>query len=335
MHPRPNGKKTHPKGILAGFGSLLIFGAALILPTLNPGFSWTIFIVPFTVLLVLIERDNDWRGLAAVIITATCLAAIKGNLATAVFGFVMVPAGVMMKVGLDKGRSPALTAAGMFLATAIALFFFGTMVATSGGVNPYTLLLNNINNTVNASLDLLKENKELTPIQLQEIKATAATIKKVLPSALPGIIFSAIAGCALLNLVIGQLAVRRRRADLVVWPPFSQWKAPEPLIFVLIIAGFGLLIPLPAAQPVTIGLLLTLNVIYFYQGMAILTRLLEYWRTPTGLKVLIYAIMVIQAYGVLFLSLTGIIDVWANFRAKIDRLEQNRKENEIKEDPEE
>ncbi len=336
MPAREPGTSEKPKRIMPGSAPLLFLGAALILPALSPGFTWVLFLVPLPLFLVLAEQGKQWRGIGAITLTALVIAAFTGEIISVCFGLAMMPAGVAMITGLERNSSPAWSATRTFTVMAASWLLLGGAISLVTGRDVYSLLLTNIQEGINASLEMIKGSKELSPGQVQEIKATAAAIKEMMPQVLPGIIIASLTGSTMLNLVLGQWLLRKRRPELVVWPPFSHWKVPEPLVFAVIIAGFGLLLPLPGILPVAIGALLFLYVIYFYQGLAILTHLFEYWRTPVGLRAIVYGLMVLQAYGIIFLSLTGIIDVWADFRGRLERMaDRNKKSSERKDDPEE
>ncbi len=335
MDPRASGMNNTRPGIVHRYGAMLFLGAALVLPTLNPGLAWIMFLVPMAVFIVLAENEKNRNCIGMIILVALIAATVKGEITSACFGLAMIPAGVTIKVGLEKKYSPTSTATRMFIVMAVSWFIMGIGIAMLSGRNVYGLLLGNLQEAMKASLDLFQNTKDLDPGQLQEIRTTAAAIKKILPQVLPGVIFASLVGSTMLNLVLGQWLLQKRRPELVIWPPFSSWKAPEPLVFAVILAGFGLLMPLSGLRPVAIGVLLSLNVIYFYQGLAILTRLFEYWHTPVGLRAIVYGLMVLQAYGIIFLSFTGIIDVWADFRGKLERMDRDKNSSDIKENPEE
>jgi uncharacterized protein YybS (DUF2232 family) len=62
--------------------------------------------------------------------------------------------------------------------------------------------------------------------------------------------------------------------------------------------------------------------VYFFQGLAIVASLLNKWSVPMLIRVLIYALIFIQTYGIIILSFLGLADVWADFR-KLDQADKN------------
>jgi uncharacterized protein YybS (DUF2232 family) len=62
--------------------------------------------------------------------------------------------------------------------------------------------------------------------------------------------------------------------------------------------------------------------VYFFQGLAIVASLLNKWSVPMLIRVLIYALIFIQTYGIIILSFLGLADVWADFR-KLKQVDEN------------
>ena len=82
----------------------------------------------------------------------------------------------------------------------------------------------------------------------------------------------------------------------------------------LIASGIMLFVPIISIRLIGINGLILCGVLYFFQGLAVLGTLLYRWRVPPALKFLIYLLTLMQMYGFLFLSVIGLIDVWADFK---------------------
>lgn len=329
MEGRIPGTGLSPGKKFSGTGSILFLFAVFILPALTPGFAWMSFLVPAALLLVVTGRTGRWKTVAAAAAAGCAAAAAVGNVAAAVPGIAMLPAGAAMVTAVERRESLIQSALVVFMAMALSSLLFGAAVSISAGSNVYTLILGNIQAGIDASLEMIKGAGELTPEQISSISRTAIEAKKTLPQLLPGILLASLAGATLLNMVVGRWLLGRLRPEAVTWPPFPEWKAPEPLVFGVIGAGFALLTPFSVVVPLAAATLMLLHVVYFYQGLAVLAYLFEFWRTPPGLRLIVFGLLVLQAYGVLFLSLTGLIDVWADFRGRLNRMAdrgKNKKE---------
>lgn len=160
----------------------------------------------------------------------------------------------------------------------------------------------------------LKGNNRLEPEQALEVESAISRLRGILPRVMPGLLFTTLLNTIFLNMVVGQYFLRRKKPGLVTWPPFATWRLPEPLVALVIVAGFCLLVPTQIIKDIGINLLLVAGTLYFFQGLALLTSLLNRWSVPGVLRALIFLMLLVQAYGIALLAITGLIDVWADMR---------------------
>jgi uncharacterized protein YybS (DUF2232 family) len=115
------------------------------------------------------------------------------------------------------------------------------------------------------------------------------------------------------NLLLGRHLLKSRHMPYPAYGRLNLWQAPEYLVWGVI--GCGLLILVPDGFAKTIGLngLITLMMIYFFQGVAIVSFFFEKKQVPRFAKALLYALLILQEV-LLVVIVIGFIDVWANFR---------------------
>jgi len=95
--------------------------------------------------------------------------------------------------------------------------------------------------------------------------------------------------------------------------PFSRWACPEWLIFVFLVAGFGLLIPWAWVRQASLNFLLLGGLLYFFQGLAVLAHLLQHFKVPRGLRGVGYILAFLNP--IIFLVMViGLLDLWLDFR---------------------
>lgn len=121
-------------------------------------------------------------------------------------------------------------------------------------------------------------------------------------------------GTVWVNLVAGDWLLKRRGGTLSNWTHFSQWRLPEYLVWGVIASGLFLFLPDNPLSALGLNTLLVLGLVYFFQGLSIMTFLLKKWAVPAPLKVFLYALLVVQAYGMIILAGLGLADVWLDFR---------------------
>jgi uncharacterized protein YybS (DUF2232 family) len=142
-------------------------------------------------------------------------------------------------------------------------------------------------------------------------------IERLIPllvSILPGAALASALLFAWLNVLVARRFCLLHRVPLPTWQPGSLWKAPEPLVWLVIAGGLLLLLPVKAAGTLGLNLLLVLGAVYLLQGLAIAVFYFDRWRVPRLLRSILYALILLQQFATLLLMLVGLFDVWCNFR---------------------
>ena len=97
---------------------------------------------------------------------------------------------------------------------------------------------------------------------------------------------------------------------------FTSWKAPEPLIWVLIAAGVLFFAATGLLQQVGLNLLIVLLLVYYIQGLAIVTELFERKQIPVFMRVMGYAMVLLFNPLPFIVAGIGVFDLWIDFRNK-------------------
>ena len=116
------------------------------------------------------------------------------------------------------------------------------------------------------------------------------------------------------NLLIARPLLTRRGLFFPAFGALNLWKAPDYLVWVLI--GCGGLLMLPGSMLKIIGIngLLVLLMIYFFQGIAIVSFFFEKKQFPRMLRIFFYSLIAIQQIILLVVIGLGVFDMWLNFR---------------------
>jgi uncharacterized protein YybS (DUF2232 family) len=96
--------------------------------------------------------------------------------------------------------------------------------------------------------------------------------------------------------------------------PLACWEAPGWLIFVLIGAGFFLLVPNQVMQMTGVNVLLVCSLVYFFQGLAILAYSFRRFQVPWFFRWTVYLLLIFLKPAMLLVILIGLIDLWLDFR---------------------
>lgn len=139
-----------------------------------------------------------------------------------------------------------------------------------------------------------------------------AQVEALLQRLLPGLLVTNMGLVAWLNVVLSrQLIVHLGwgAAD----PPLYHWAAPEWLIFVLLGAGFLLLVPLNGARFFGLNLLMVVAVLYFCQGVAVVATWFHRLGLPRLLRLVGYPLLFLNPFFFVIITL-GLLDLWLDFR---------------------
>ena len=177
------------------------------------------------------------------------------------------------------------------------------------GLTPQKLLAQKINEimaTVNKVLGDHGGSEALVP------GLSVDHLKVLLGRLLPGLMVVNMGLVAWLNVVLA-----RQLYALLGWgepdPPLYHWVAPEWLIFLLVGAGFLLLVPITAVRFTGLNLLLILAVLYFAQGLAVVANWFHRLGLPRPLRIVGYPLMFLNPVFFVIITL-GLIDLWLDFR---------------------
>ena len=296
---------------------LVLLTAMLLLPTLLPGkMGWLTGLIPlpiFYFLVVLGQRKGIILTRNALIL-AGGIALLFGSMPVLVLTFSMVPLGIAFSHALSNRQTPvrACFTGAMFLT--VAWMIFWSVLGMIHQMNPYTELLAELDAGLTSSLMLYEESAELAPETLHGVKIAVEAFRAYLPKILPGLLISGILTITWLNVALGNLLLQRRDRALSPWPEYNAWKLPEPMVWLVILGGISVfLLPAPLST-VGLNVLIVCLTVYFFQGLAIVSSLMTRWSVPRLIRVLIYALIFIQTYGIIILSFLGLADVWADFR---------------------
>jgi uncharacterized protein YybS (DUF2232 family) len=315
------------KDIKAHVTGLFLLAALLLFPTLLPEkIGWLTSLIPlpiFYYLVILGKKDGTILIRNAILFSAVC-ALLIGSLPVLVFSLAMVPIGVAFSHGVFNRKNPVETGFIGFLVLVLSWILFWTGLAMIHQTNPYTTLLVELDGGLSNGLMLYEETAELAPETLESIRSAVELLRNFIPKVLPALLVSTILTITWLNLLLGDWLLKRKDKELTTWPDYIEWKLPEPLVWLVILAGITFfLLPSPIS---TIGLnvLIVCTTVYFFQGLAIVASLLDKWSVPLLIRIPIYALIFIQTYGIIILSFLGLADVWADFR-KLNQINETPK----------
>jgi uncharacterized protein YybS (DUF2232 family) len=296
------------------------------LPVITPLFMGLQILAPLPVFFYLIEsgRTRGINTIAIALLVSALVMFLAGQLGGLVFTLSMIAMGASLALEAKKNQGNPVGAgfkAGLVLLLGWLLWSFFYGMTQPGSSTLYQDILNSLDTGLVEVGKSLKENAEMSPEQGLEVEATIARLREFMPRVMPGLLLVTMLNTVFLNMVAGKWLLRRKEPTLAPWPPVAEWRLPESLVLLVILAGFCLLLPVALIKTIGLNLLLVCGAIYFFQGLAILTSFLIRWSVPPPLRALIFILVLIQAYGVALLAVIGLIDVWTDLRRPRPKIE--------------
>ncbi|MCK5311171.1 MAG: DUF2232 domain-containing protein [Desulfobacteraceae bacterium] len=94
----------------------------------------------------------------------------------------------------------------------------------------------------------------------------------------------------------------------------NHWKAPEHLVWFAILTLISIFIPIESLKLIGLNIFIILMLIYFFQGIAIVSFFFEKKEFPFFLRFFIYTLIIIQQIFALLIIGLGFFDTWFDFR---------------------
>jgi uncharacterized protein YybS (DUF2232 family) len=251
---------------------------------------------------------------AAIVAVSAVVMAIIGD--TAVTLFFILQSGVIslaLPAFLPTGRSSARAIAYTVAINLGAILLLAVIYGATQGVNPHAQALKVIQTSISQVAALYEQvgvkGDELKALQ-EGMTQAGALISRVYPS-LMVVSLAVIVG---LNLVV-LMKFSARLPGLVVAGDFKNFKNPEQLVWILIAAGFAMLLKNQQVATAALNVLVVTVALYFLQGMAVIANFFTRFTVPKLVRLLFYLFLALQPYLVVAVAALGLFDIWGDFRS--------------------
>lgn len=294
--------------LLGVVGSFVLFAAYLAIPPLG---IFSGILAPFP---AAYNRLIHGRIPALIVTlgTATAITALFGIFAGCMYIGMCGMIGLLMPELLLRGVSGSRA---IFWTTAANLLIFSVGFIAYGavsGVNLQQLISVEISGSLKQAATMY-EKGGVTGEELELIKSSMNTAADMLQRLYPAIATSMLAVIAACNLVLLKKTTAKTAVNVAIGN-FSSFRNPDLLVWILIADGFLLLLPASVTTTPALNILLLIIMLYFFQGMAVITALITKHSIPVFVRVILYAILIIQPYLLALVASIGLFDLWVDFR---------------------
>jgi uncharacterized protein YybS (DUF2232 family) len=221
---------------------------------------------------------------------------------------------LLLGVLLSGFRSRGMPAPQAIAATVAALILIALLLllgqALYQGVTPQAILARKSQEILQTVRQVLGESGGAPEPMIPGV--AQADVENFMLRLLPGLIITNMGLVAWINIILCQQVAVLLGGQMPETPLF-YWTAPEWLIFVLLGAGFLLLIPVQAVRLVSLNLLMVVALCYFCQGVAVVASWFHRLRLPRFLRIIGYPLLFLNPFFIVIITL-GLIDLWLDFR---------------------
>jgi len=254
-------------------------------------------------------RLGRWAGISLALLCAllTGISGFQVGMAYLMqFGMPAIVFSEAMRRGFSVEKSFLYS---ILVLMAVAVFAIGSYASTqdlgmSEAVGRF------VESVITESVDM-NEKAGVRSEPLAEFRKAAPELGRIASGLYPAMIASA----ALIMLWVNTMLLGRVLNRHGMGSPFgglSSWKAPEQLVWGVVLGGVAVLAGTGTMKTVGINILVVLSVIYFFQGMAILSFYFRKRGFSPFLKGAAYLVAV--RYMSLVVVAIGLFDMWADFR---------------------
>lgn len=303
--------QTRKDVIVAIAVTTLISMAALHLTVLGP------FVGLFVPLPILFYRSKLGRSSGLLILISVSLIVISfvglNSLGTAAFLFELGLVGLILpevfEMNLSVEKTVGITAGGVLTMGALILALY-TLVSTT---SPWALASDYVEKSVKLALAMYRE-MDVSEEKIDMLSQSLDGILYVMLRIIPAIMIVATLFVVWSNLLLARLVLRSKELFCPDFGRLNQWKAPEHLVWVAIASGVLLLFGHPGIKMLGINGLIVIMMIYFFQGIGIVSFYFEKKQFPKILRILLYGLIAIQQPLPLVVVALGFFDIWIDFR---------------------
>ncbi|WP_020588640.1 DUF2232 domain-containing protein [Desulfobacter curvatus] len=282
---------------------LLIYGVVFAAPLLG------VFVLLFLPLPVLFYRLKLGRNSGALIAGVSFFILVlmaKGVAFDTLYFGLLLATGMVLGECLERHMSIQKTM-GLTALTAAGAVFLALMVyTTSQGRTLSALMTDYINQSLNIA-------KQLSPDIGMDQDMTQKLISSMM-IVMPGMFMISFVTTLWLNILIIRKLLESKGITIKSIERLNLYKAPDILVWAFIGCAMTLMIPAGPVKIFGINCLIVLMLVYFFQGIAVVSFFFQKKNVPMALKGFCYFLIAVQVYVLILVVGLGFFDNWIDFR---------------------
>jgi len=225
---------------------------------------------------------------------------------------------VIFKRKLEIGQTIFFATMSMLLLGYSSLFF----LALSKNMGPIEMVIDFFNTQLKEAVKVY-EGMGVPTEKGMELEMYGKAFIDIVSRTYPALMIIGTGFAVWLNVIIAKPLFKMGNLEYPDFRAMDRWKAPDILIWVVIISGFALFLSSGGIKLLAINALIVMMTIYFFHGLSIVLFFLNKYHVPPWARFGIYFLTVVQQLFFAILALAGLFDQWFDFR-KIQRKNESK-----------
>lgn len=297
-------------------GAIVITALIFTVPAVFAGLGWLHCLMPLPAyyFLSIYGQKQGAAIIAGALGIAGVITLLTGTMAGLFFSLALLPLGIILAKADRENESLQQGMAKGIAYLVLVWLAMGWLIGLTTQTNPYLELRRSLDAGLEATFALYRESGRFPAGDLEEIKNFISQLRKHVATLFPALLFTSILCTVWLNTVIGQWLLKKKDPTRTNREDLNNWRLPELFVWPVIIAGVALVVPNEKLNIMGLNVGLVLLVLYLSQGLAVVSSIMQKWSLPLAIRAITYSLLFLQVYGIGFVAVLGLADVWVDFR---------------------
>lgn len=153
--------------------------------------------------------------------------------------------------------------------------------------------------------------------QLAALKENTGRIVDIFLMLFPSLSLLSTSILVLINLLAARPIFQKAALPFPDFGDLTRWRVPEKIVWIVIMAGFMVMIPAGSLKTIGLNVLLIMALVYLLNGLAVTAFFQDRLNVPRFFRYLFYFALFAVPYAMMGVIVVGLIDVWIDFRKPV------------------
>jgi uncharacterized protein YybS (DUF2232 family) len=298
------------------FTGIILSSSFFLAASLIPIAGSVFFILTPLPILYYYTKTGRIQGWGIFIISLTLVAlflTFSSSMTSLPFLFISGLLGIILSEILHKNYSIERTI--LYPVTVLIVLWLTVIISLSItiGRQPWHLIEDYIGRNIQESIDFYT-HLDIPAEQIAQIKDNFNEITIFFTHIFPALFLVSVLFTVWINTLAAKDIFYKNGLTYPDFGNLARWKAPEGLIWILIISGVMLLVPAEWVKFLGLNMLIVCLFVYLLQGLSIISFIFKTKNVHRLFRILCYFFIFTLQYIILVVITVGVVDLWVDFR---------------------